>query len=346
MHITISLLNHNLSRCSRNSHCACFAAEDAFRANDATREISPGVVAARGFVHGRFPLPYLPVAAGAYDHIRVRDHDKTGDGACVCRDTGDDLAGVRGIHFQHSGIIPRNKGQIIRREFKGGHVPGDTLDPAKGLSPREAEKPDRTVFFPAGKHLTVMRHGKSTDLAAVLIVRSRRPSIISQSRIVVSLLPLASTRPSGEMAHAVTTLVCPSIIRRREPSGTCQHRTFPSQPPDTRRDPSGPKAMHRVVWFSPSQEPSMLPSFVVQNRRVRSPPAQARDRAIRAGASACTVVVNMSRVVMRLPSCRGNHPDRPVGDPGKDHCTVRRARQTGNLPGFACHGPGQEHTYP
>src|SRR5712664_1901531 len=62
-----------------------------------------------------------------------------------------------------------------------------------------------------------------------------------QSRMLLSSLPEAAMRLSGEMATLRTHSVCPSYFRNSFPVLASHNRTVPSHPPDKIQSPSGEK---------------------------------------------------------------------------------------------------------
>src|SRR5207247_8079636 len=76
----------------------------------------------------------------------------------------------------------------------------------------------------------------------------------SHSRMVRSLLPLASVAPSGLHATQFTCSVCPtSVWRRRPPSPSSQSLTLPSQLALARLVLSGAKASPRTQLLCPAR---------------------------------------------------------------------------------------------
>ena len=83
-------------------------------------------------------------------------------------------------------------------------------------------------------------------------VRSSRPLATSQSLMVLSALPEASTVPSGEKVTELTKLVCPLRVRISRPLATSQSLMVLSELPEASTVPSGEKATEATSRECPS----------------------------------------------------------------------------------------------
>ena len=125
----------------------------------------------------------------------------------------------------------------------------------------------------------------STDSLKLVLpspTRCSRPVARSQKRIVLSSLVEATSRPSAEMARALTLPRWPASGRTSRPVAGSQRRMV--GPPETTVLPSSVKASARIELGKPAETRSSLPASGSQKRRSRPPEASCRPSGVNANA--------------------------------------------------------------